>query len=484
MSWASQLSHTYPDQPRWLSQLMFVECANFDCENRTRLLCATCLAVRYCSLDCRSQHLPFHIWKCRTPIHTGHYLVRASQCNPAVIPSHRKTRTDYGFDKAGKNAHLLLRLYTGLLEINPHITADILDEWRTQGVLCSRIRSTYSSAPLERRGDAYTWFLRNPWVLDPSLTPVGETIEARCERVLKVAWSHMGRDWSVTHPLSSWPDKKRECLWHYSVVLSGEHYSSFIDIWAHTRCTNVWTFAGYCADHDDGRTVAQLYRKLFEQCPFHEYLTAYMNRTAYLLMEKYRIFSQLPHVAVPRYFSFVLEQGDLDTIPSVWLLKQNLLMGDTWPREFVGADYGFNNCTSEDERSALADAYLAAFRAREFDEMELASELRRGRTFDYVSKFVPILREGEKMSRLMRRNNRYPWFRAEGRLWYWIYHLGWLIHPVGWGLIGWGASRLVRFIARRTMACVGPKVPAIASTISNVSDIDPSMELPNYFYLI
>ncbi|KAJ8092475.1 hypothetical protein PM082_023728 [Marasmius tenuissimus] len=408
---------------------------------------------------------------------------------PDTTSSEQHSVTQRSFHRTERPAQIMASIKRGRMhtfssnstlvsEINPRITADILDEWRTQGVLCSRLRSTYSSAPLELRGDAYTWFLRNPWVLDPSLPPVGETIEARCERVLEAVWNRMGRDWSLAFPLSSWSDKERECLWHYSVVLSGEHYSSFIDIWAHTSCTNVWTFAGYCADHDDGRTVAQLYQKLFEQCNLYEYLTAYMNRTMYRLMEQYRIFAQLPHLEVPRPFSAVLEQGDLDTIPSVWLLKQNLLMGDTWPSGFVGADYGFNNCTSEDERSALADVYVAAFRASGFDEVELACELRKGRTFEYVSRFVPMLRDGEKMSRLMRRNNRYPWFRAEGRLWYWIYHFGWLIHPVGWGLIGWGASRLVRYIARRTMAYCGTVGGAI-STVFNAGGLDPSRELPD-----
>ncbi|KAK1223936.1 hypothetical protein PQX77_013175 [Marasmius sp. AFHP31] len=463
---------------------MFFKCANPDCGKKTQLLCPICLAVCYCSLDCRLQHFPVHIWKCRAPINTGHYLRLA--CNEGIAPSHRKTRKDYGFDKAGTNAHVLLHVYTGLSEVNPRITADTLHEWRTQGVLCNRVRNTYSSAPSGLRRDAYTWFLRNQWVLDPSLTPVGEMVEARCERALEVAWSRMGRNRSSKILVSLWRKKKRECLWHYAVVLSGEHYSSFMDIWAHTHCMNVWTFAGYCTDNDDGRTVAQLYQKLFEECPFHEYLTAYMDCSVYDLMEKYRVFSRLPHLTIPRHFKSVLVWGKVDWIPSVWLLKQNLLMGDTWPSEIAGADYGFNNCTSEDESSVLADVYLAAFRASGFDEMEMDRELQRGRTFDYVSRFVPMLRDGEEMSKLMRRNNRYPWFQAEGRLWYWIYHFGWLIHPVGWGLIGWGASRIVRFIARTMMVYVGPKVPVIASTvgstiisISKASDIDPSMELPH-----
>ncbi|KAJ8092492.1 hypothetical protein PM082_023745 [Marasmius tenuissimus] len=470
MSWASQLSYSHPNEFRWLPKLMFAECANPGCDKTTQLLCPKCYAVHYCSFGCQYQHEPVHIWECRGPIHTGHYLLKA--CNEGVVPSHRRTRKDYGFDKAGKNAHLL-RLYDGLPKINTRITAYKLNRWKTWGYLglCDRIKKTYNRKPPELRGDAYAWFLQNQWVLNPTLPPVGDTIEARCGRMLEVAWDRIGRDWSLAIP--SWSSEARECLWHYAVILSGEHHSSFTDVWAHTRCMNVWTFAGYCTDKEDGRTVAQLYQQLFEQCPFDEYLAAYKSRKVYCLMEKYHTFAQLSPIAVPRHFSSVLKQGDLNTIPSVWLLKQSLLMGDTWPDGFVGADYGFINCTSEDERSALADVYLAAFRTRGFSEMVMDRELHKSRTFDYVSRFVPMLRDGEKMSELMRRSNGYPWFRVKGDRWYRIYNFGWLLRPVVWGLIGWGAPRVVRFIVQRTTAYVGRKMSAFLAAVDNAISVIP-----------
>ncbi|KAG7092994.1 hypothetical protein E1B28_009293 [Marasmius oreades] len=374
-----------------------VKCSNFDCEEPGTRLCSGCKSAFYCSGPCQTEHWEIHVWDCKVPIHTGHYLRKA--CLHDLLPTHQQTRFDYGFERAGSYCSNLLGLYQGLWYINQSLTSKELNRWRKNGLLVSKIKETFESVPAQCRGGYYPWFLQNQWILDESPIPEQEGAQAEVERMSKRAWDKIGKDLSSEMP--RWPVEKKECFGHYAMALSrGRPPPS----------TNLWVHAGYCAASGEFEEsqLGIAYCQLFERCTFDEYCVAYKSSAVYNLMEKYKALpsglpSLLDNLRIVLLSSPIMHQ-------SVWWLKQCIDDGldEFQPSRSVVVDYGFINCKSVPEREALVNIYRTAFRCRDFDAMKLHEACIQGKIYGYVTQIVPLKKKGEirTMKRLMR--NPYP----------------------------------------------------------------------------
>ncbi|KAG7092993.1 hypothetical protein E1B28_009292 [Marasmius oreades] len=370
------------------------KCSNYDCEQPGTRCCAGCEAAFYCSRSCRTDNWEVHVWVCRVPIHTGHYLRRA--CFDDLVPKHHQTRIDYGFDRAGRHEGKLLGLYQGLWYITPNLTSKELNRWRKNGLLVSEIKESFESVPEQERGLYYPWFLQNQWILDRS--PIQNEVEEMVDQWRKNAWVRIGKDLSSEMP--KWSQNKNECFGHYAMVIS--------------RCrphpsTEMWVQGGYCAAKDrEEIIVGRSYEELFERCSFDEYCAAYDSASVFTLMEKYEVLPPYFYSELLNNLRIVLSSRSMHQ--TVWYLKQCIddQMQEFQPAHSVVVDYGFINCTSVAEREALVDIYRAAFRCHGLDAMKMHEACIQGKIFEFVTQFVPLKKKNEiqMMKRLMR--NAYP----------------------------------------------------------------------------
>ncbi|KAL0574383.1 hypothetical protein V5O48_007584 [Marasmius crinis-equi] len=374
-----------------------------DCENEGTMKCTGCQSVHYCSKKCQTSHWEIHIWDCKVPIHTGHFLLQA--CRRDVIPSDQQTRLDYGFERAGEYANYLCGLYQGLTYIKQDLTARELHQWRRKGILVQKIKEMFYSIPEQSRGGYFPWFLQNQWVLDGSPVPEEQRPEAQVERMMKKAWERIGKDQSAE--LRSWPEAKQECFWHYAMIASHSHPPPNVEMWVR---------GGYCVARSeyDEMQVSGKYTKLFETCTFEEYYSAYESNKVHDLMVKHGVVPAQSEVSGRDRLG--LETGFLEKLRivwsspfpySVWYLKRCVIDDTIEPVPALNVDYGFVNCKTPLERDALANKYRAVFRGKDFDEIKLHEACIQGKIFEYVKERVPLTKEERKtMKRLMK--NPYP----------------------------------------------------------------------------
>ncbi|KAK1223935.1 hypothetical protein PQX77_013174 [Marasmius sp. AFHP31] len=364
-----------------------------DCENEGTKQCAGCKAVYYCSKRCQTSNWEIHIWNCKVPIHTGHFLARA--CRDDLIPTDPQTCLDYGFERAGQYSSELLGMYQGLWVINPELTVKEVHQWRKNGILADKIKETFYSVPENARGGYFPWFLQNEWVLNENLRiPDERRPEVMLEKMAQAAWERIGEDQSAQFP--SWSEEKRECFWHYGMVLTDMHPPP---------TTDAWVRAGYCVVRDEYEEmqVAKIYQALFKKCTWDEYHTAYESSSVYDLFEKYNV----PLALLPRMREAIRVVLSTPHPYSVWHLKRCVLDDNIQPIPAVIVDYGFTNCKAPSERDRLADKYRAVFKAKDFDEIKLHEACMQGKIFEYAKERVSMTKEERKiMKKLMR--NPYP----------------------------------------------------------------------------
>ncbi|KAJ8092493.1 hypothetical protein PM082_023746 [Marasmius tenuissimus] len=379
------------------------------CKNEGIKQCTGCRSVYYCSKKCQTSHWETHIWKCKVPIHTSHFLLQA--CRRDLLPSDPQTCLDYGFERAGQYSSELLGLYQGLWIINPKLTAKEVHRWRKNGILADKIKETFDPVPANARGEYFPWFLRNQWVLNESLpVPHERNPEVMVERMAHAVWERIGMDQSAQ--VRSWSDEKKECFFHYGMILTGSRPPPIMDIWVR---------AGYCVarnDYDEIE-VSRIYTSLFRRCTLEEYQDASSSGTVYRLITKYGVLSG--ERTMPGGWDYTDENDDLGSpmlrrlrlvwsTPhpySVWYLKRCVLDDTIQPTPAVIADYGFTNCKTPSERDALANKYRELFRARDFDEVKLHEACVQGQIFEYVTERVLMGKvERKVMKRLMW--NPYP----------------------------------------------------------------------------
>jgi len=79
----------------------------------------------------------------------------------------------------------------------------------------------------------------------------------------------------------------------------------------------------------------------------------------------------------------------VDTIKSVYSLKQYVLSESVDLSRSVKVDYGFMNCRTEDEIRQLKHMYEKLIKAPPFDLWDLYQAYLAGKIFNYVRSILP-----------------------------------------------------------------------------------------------
>ena len=79
----------------------------------------------------------------------------------------------------------------------------------------------------------------------------------------------------------------------------------------------------------------------------------------------------------------------MDTIKSVYSLKQYVLSESVDLSRSVKVDYGFMNCRTEDEKRQLKHMYRKLIKTPRFDPRDLHEACLAGKIFNYVKSIIP-----------------------------------------------------------------------------------------------
>lgn len=373
-------------------------CGWINCEEMGTRRCASCKNAWYCSTMCQKRDWKYHIFDCNTKgqIRTAHHLLRA--CRQDLAPTDQQTLADYGFDKAhdAEGKMMLLGLYQGLYNIHEHaLEPRELDGWLKEGSLVKHIKEAFETLSENNRGGYYPWFLKNQWILDDSPEPDTHTAQGIAERMKNKLWDFLGQE-RKAHS-STWPRERKVCASLYRLLLSEFHPPP-------STPKEYITF-GFCVARDMyiEMSIARLYKALIRRCSFEEFCDAYESSSLIAFMESKGITDRR---SLPRHFEHIMQSRV--SHESVWDLKQFIYGGEMVELiPSVTCDYGFMQCRSPEDLTALTTVYKVAFDHKDFDEMELHSHCIQGKTLEYVSRFQRLTKKDKKrFGHLMK--NPYP----------------------------------------------------------------------------
>jgi hypothetical protein len=256
------------------------------------------------------------------------------------------------------------------------------------------IKDTDEKVPVQLRGGYYLWFLKNQYILDHSKAPLTDPVYDTMMR----AWRYTGGSPTSSQDemistIESWPPKKKTCF-DLCMLLHSK--------WHPSHDQQLWVQFGFCASLDEWgeQMVADIYIKLIAICTFDEFYAAYQSSCLISLFDVKGLGSQLQNI---RHLEDVLENCSVST-KSIWSLKQYVVSTVDVPlMPSVGADYGFYNCKTEEESTALKDVYRTFFNLHGSDPLKLHEAAIDGRLFQYVG---PVVKLKKKFKRLMK--NAYP----------------------------------------------------------------------------
>jgi hypothetical protein len=253
------------------------------------------------------------------------------------------------------------------------------------------IMETYEKLPLESRGLYYPWFLANQFLLDPSKNAPTDYVYDTVMRV----WLYAGG--SPTAPLEeiyatrdTWPEGKRKC---FDLCLI------FHTDWFPSPQKDIWVDFGFCVcSYANEDIVTELYQTLFTTCTFDEFYTAYSSSTLIPLIYAHGLGKYFQEVRI-RHLADVLEH--CPEHKSVWDLKQYILAENVDLKPSVASDYGFVNCTSEEEETMLKKVYEDFFSRCDYesfdvdgtDPIKLHNAASGGILFEYLRGLLEIPKE-------------------------------------------------------------------------------------------
>jgi hypothetical protein len=384
-------------------------CAFCEEERPADKRCGGCSRVWYCSKGCQENHWPHHIFDCnpKKTISTAYYLARAARQD--MMPDHEQTLEDYGFNRAftQDDKSKLLGLYQGLI-VRIGVKPRDLHQWRIAGDLIQQLKDIYEKIPVRFRGNYYSWFLENQYVLDRSLPSPHELIdvESYFAEVLRRGWIYAGGSPSdsnahIETTLSGWPNQKKSCFELYQTLSMDNTYPS--------PSQNAWLVFGFagCRNVLQESDLAEVYRRLIASCTFEEFLAAFLTSSLDVLIDSRKARYRGPRPTLPWFdIEDILHGTSTFTIKSVWHLKHFIMADGGIEVEFRPAaqrDYGFTS-----DFSVLKSFYRGLLEKETVAPLELHDAAMRGQLFEYAKRNSSAVFDKNKKNFKRLLKNPYP----------------------------------------------------------------------------
>ncbi|KAJ7613780.1 hypothetical protein DFH06DRAFT_1242295 [Mycena polygramma] len=375
--------------------------------------CSACRKVWYCSKSCQQKEWPGHLVDCdpKRPITSADQLRAAA--HRKKVPLDQETQSDYGFTRVDEvGGKVLLDVYRVVFEEG--VRPRDLHKWKTSGGLLKEMESLLSGLADWKTCKFMQWFNTHRFALDPSLPVLQEkdSIVSRMQAAQVELWNTVGDFPSqnvdeIYSALRDWPEQRRN-FFLFRSLFGLCHPGPDMDYWVPF---------GFCAcrDEDEEKFLMATYQMLVEYCPYDEFFKAYDASSITELLDGRGLRGR--RMALP-YLEDVLS-GSPRVFKSVWYLKQhvqdmNSVRSDMEPS--VHADYGFMNCTSEEEYQDLRALYSTIFGRVDANPLKLHEACISGSLFDYVVGFVPELKKKKNKAKKLRRllQNMYPLANTSG----------------------------------------------------------------------
>ncbi|KAI0084391.1 hypothetical protein BDY19DRAFT_536667 [Irpex rosettiformis] len=368
--------------------------------------CAGCQKVWYCNKECQTASWIRHIFKCnpRRPINTADHLALAVYQD--LLPADTQTRKDWGIDKAGlfppNGPFMIFGLFAGLikyLDVKPQQ----LQKWRLQGRLIPEIKAIYEAIPVQARGGYYPWFLEHQSVLeDPEMKT--QEAESMLEQMQRGAWVALGKSptassIAIREYVQGLSEDHQTCFLFYSMLHSSSHPGPE---------TTLYLKFGFCVcpTQYEEMGLSRAYKELIDTCTFEDFCNAY---SANALMKLFDTSGVSIASFQAQLLADVFAGGSDGVSKSVWDLKQWIASGGEGtlvrPATF---DYGFMNCSNDEEGKKLFALYKTFFESRQSDPLKLHVACIEGRLLKFFTDDMKMTLPGSRklFKRLLK--NMYP----------------------------------------------------------------------------
>ncbi|CAB5357531.1 unnamed protein product [Rhizophagus irregularis] len=351
------------------------------CKKPTNQRCSRCQAKYYCGTSCQKKDYSNHVLVC--PSRSADILIK--NVLDDLIPTKKAVRYEYGFCNCVRSGDesKLMGLYIGLIKIIG-CSASQLHSWWKSDTLAQNIKKAYDDAGYT--SDYYKWFLKNENVLQGLRKYEGEKSDkSLTEKYLELLIPYLSLD-DVKVPLKSIPESKRNVYAFYITILSGRiPIIEDID----------WIDLGFCSCKSSNdslrkskeRRLADLYQELIIQkgCKIDEFHDAYLSGSIVDLLKRKCSSDNCNWLSENK----IEIRGYNQSTKSVYYLKQYALSESAELQPSVDVDYGFMNCSTEDEKSQLKHIYRKLIKTPRFDPRDLHEACLAGKIFDYVKSILP-----------------------------------------------------------------------------------------------
>ena len=151
-----------------------------------------------------------------------------------------------------------------------------------------------------------------------------------------------------------------------------------------------WIVFGFCICRNEQETLslAAMYHALIQKCTFKDFWEAVHFSTLNKLFDKYRL-----RLVDGRQAHLEAILSNIQALPSVWYLKAFVASKEASPDlpsslQAVAVDYGFINCRSPLQRTALKAMYSKLLQDRRVDELKLHAACLQNRVSEFCSFFL------------------------------------------------------------------------------------------------
>ena len=367
------------------------------CDVETSRRCPKCSGPWLCSEECEAQYAASsvrHRLTCSIdrPFNTADFLTLA--CANGELPDDFQTLEDYGFMKFGSfyDQSRLFGLYIGLL-YEMKYDSDQLHQWRTERRLAWSIITTYEKMPIALRGPYYPWFRDNLHIFEGERAGLSDLFAGPRRYLSTADGLKQSRDLT--------PDAKRTSFFLYTLLLNGWRPDP-------NSSGDLYLKFGFCTTRHnlEEAMLGELYRDLIFICSFEEFWTAYQSHDLVVLFDAKGLQQRRKKF---KYLSIFLNIKPGALRHSVWGLRLfTLKSGIDPPPPPIAVDYGFTNCETAEEMSALKNVYCRIFDCPRFDAMKLHAACVKGELYNFALQHHPGLQQ--RFRKLMK--NLYPLPRA------------------------------------------------------------------------